>query len=155
MNKSCYCGADKDFSDCCEPIIFQRQVALSAEQLMRSRFSAFYTKNESWLKQSWDQYTLPKNIQFEDGLKWLDLTIINTTDIDETHSTVEFEARYCKAGKVQAIHENSRFIKQELQWLYSDGDYLKTTFKSYKLGRNDLCPCHSGDKFKSCCAIKS
>jgi len=151
MNKTCYCGADNAFSDCCEPIILQQQLAASAEQLMRSRFSAFYTKNEAWLKLSWDESTRPSSIQFEDDLKWLDLTIINTDDLDEAHSSVEFEARYFKAGKVNAIHENSHFIKQGLKWLYSDGDYLKTTFKAFKIGRNDHCPCHSGRKYKSCC----
>ena len=153
MSKSCYCGNTKTFQNCCEPIILQQQLATSAEQLMRSRFSAFYTKNEAWLEASWDESTRSKTLQFEDGLKWLDLTIIQSSNSDKTHSTVEFEARYLKAGKVQAIHENSRFIKHGLQWLYIDGDYLKTTFKAFKVGRNDPCPCNSGLKFKSCCAI--
>jgi len=153
MNKACYCGAPKTFSDCCEPIILQQQLATSAEQLMRSRFSAFYTKHEAWLKQSWNESSRPKTIQFDDELKWLDLRIINAAVIDETNSTVEFEARYFKVGKVQAIHENSHFIKQGAHWLYTDGDYLKTTFKAFKVGRNDPCPCNSGLKFKSCCSL--
>jgi len=153
MSKACYCGAAETFQECCEPIILQQQLATSAQQLMRSRFSAFYTQNEAWLNLSWDESTRPKSIQFEENLKWLDLSIINTSVSDEIHSTVEFEARYFKAGKVQAIHENSRFIKHDLQWLYIDGDYLKTTFKAFKVGRNDLCPCHSGLKFKSCCLL--
>lgn len=151
-NNSCYCGSGKLFEQCCEPIINQIKIACTPEQLMRSRFSAFYLNNEAWLKLSWDDSTRPSNIQFEDGLNWLDLTIINHANIDNLNATVEFEARYLKSGKVQAIHENSHFIKCNGHWFYVNGDYLKTTFKAYKAGRNELCPCGSKIKFKNCCS---
>lgn len=153
MGNNCYCGSNLKFENCCQPIIQQLQPAHSAEQLMRSRFSAFYLKDDAWLNQSWDHSTRPKKMAFDADLKWLDLTIIQTNDIDHLNSNVEFEARYLKAGKVDAIHENSHFIKREKQWLYVDGDYLKTTFKAFKVGRNDACPCASQLKFKSCCAL--
>jgi len=151
-NMHCPCGSDKPYSSCCEPIIFQNTLADTAEQLMRSRFSSFYMQQPNWLKHSWDQTSQPSSISFEDNLKWLDLTIINHENIDPLNSTVEFEARYLKSGKVQAIHENSRFIKRNNEWFYVNGEYLKTTFKPFKLGRNDPCPCGSGFKFKSCCS---
>ncbi len=151
MNNGCYCGSNHEFSNCCEPIILQQQLAISAEQLMRSRFSAFYLKHERWLNKSWDDSTRPTNIQFEGDLKWLDLKIISANVTDNLKSTVEFEARYIKTGKVNAIHENSHFVKRENAWFYVNGEYLKTTFKAFKVGRNDACPCASGRKFKSCC----
>jgi len=148
---NCYCGSKQPFKQCCEPFMQQTKIATNAEQLMRSRFSAFYCQNTAWLKASWDNSTQPQNIQFEDDLKWMDLTIINTSNIDDLKATVEFEARYYKSGKVQAIHENSRFIKRDGQWFYVNGVYLKTTFKAFKLGRNDPCFCGSGKKLKHCC----
>jgi len=151
INK-CHCGSEQAFSECCEPILNQQQLAHSAEQLMRSRFSAFKLQHNQWLAQSWDDSTKPANVNFENGLTWLDLNILNTSTEDGRHSTVEFEARYIKTGKVDAIHENSRFIQRDNHWFYVDGDYLKTTFKPFKLGRNELCLCGSKLKYKNCCA---
>lgn len=156
MNKSqCPCGSQISYCECCEPIIKQNKVASSPEQLMRSRFTAFYYHNDTWLKSSWDSSTRPSNIHFETGLKWLDLAILNTTDIDANSGKVEFEARYLKNEKVQAIHENSYFMKHQKQWFYVNGDYLKTTFKAFKIKRNDTCHCGSGKKFKLCCMLES
>ncbi len=150
-NSHCHCGSMQKFNACCEPIMNQQQLALSAELLMRSRFSAFKCQHSQWLSFSWDESTRPPTIDFDDSLKWLDLSIINTVIIDDTHSKVEFEARYIKSAKVSAIHEHSRFIKRNGQWFYVDGDYLKATFKAFKPGRNEACLCGSELKFKNCC----
>lgn len=147
----CYCGSNKSYSDCCQEIIEQTKIAETPEQLMRSRFSAFTLKNSSWLKNSWHTTTRPKQINFEDNINWLDLSIINTQLIELNRGRVEFEARYLKNGKINAIHENSRFEKIAKQWFYIDGDYLKQSFKTIKVKRNDPCPCLSGKKFKICC----
>jgi len=152
QNKHCHCGSEKSFIDCCQPIIEQQQLAQNAERLMRSRFSAFKVQDNQWLSLSWDTTSRPEKVEFDEQLKWIDLRIINSKIIDNTHSTVEFEARYIKSAKVNAIHENSRFIKRRDEWFYVDGDYLKATFKPYKVKRNDECLCGSQLKFKHCCA---
>lgn len=41
MTESCPCGSGLAFADCCEPLLENRAEAAHAEQLMRSRFSAF------------------------------------------------------------------------------------------------------------------
>ncbi|MBL7003020.1 MAG: SEC-C domain-containing protein [Gammaproteobacteria bacterium] len=154
-NQSCPCGSVKQLKDCCLPIIEQHQVANSPEQLMRSRFTAFYLQHVVWLNASWSLSTRPQTINFENDLKWLDLKIIDAQIISADKGTVEFEARYLKNGKINAIHENSRFIKENNLWVYTDGDYLKPSIKNIKVGRNDVCPCHSGNKYKVCCALKN
>jgi SEC-C motif-containing protein len=35
---------------------------------------------------------------------------------------VEFVARYKVQGKAHRLHENSRFVRQQGQWFYVDGD---------------------------------
>ena len=65
---------------------------------------------------------------------------------------VEFEARLLVDGRVEAMHENSNFVRQQGRWLYTDGETLAPSLAPWKPGRNEPCPCGSGKKFKRCCA---
>lgn len=154
-NKLCYCGSNERFANCCQAIIEQKQYAVTAEQLMRSRFSAFCRQHAEWIQNSWHPSTRPSVIQFDPQQQWLKLQVIASKDIGLEHATVEFEAHYLKAAKVSSIHENSRFEFFQGQWLYVDGDFLKPSFKPYKVSRNDTCPCGSGTKFKNCCQARA
>jgi len=68
---------------------------------------------------------------------------------------VEFRAVFSEAGGEDMAHtERSRFVKEGDRWYYVDG--LLPTPVTYrreeeKVGRNDLCPCGSGKKYKKCC----
>ncbi len=44
------------------------------------------------------------------------------------------------------LHERSRFVKENGQWFYTEGDILP----DYQPKRTDLCWCGSGKKFKQC-----
>ena len=45
----CPCASAKDYAVCCEPIIQQKQKAATAEQLMRSRYSAYALGHIDWI----------------------------------------------------------------------------------------------------------
>ena len=76
---------------------------------------------------------------------WLGLTIFATEEGQHTdEGYVSFVARFREQGKVGAIIERSRFLKENDRWYYIDG--TRPLF-----GRNDPCPCGSGKKFKKCC----
>ena len=65
----------------------------------------------------------------------------------DTKGRVEFIAHYQHDQVISQAHEDSRFVCEQGQWFYLDGN-LKTAARP---GRNDPCPCGSGKKFKSCC----
>jgi SEC-C motif-containing protein len=67
--------------------------------------------------------------------------------------TVEFVARYRQGGKVFAHHEQASFRKADGRWLYVDGTINPKPAQRFaaKVGRNDPCPCGSGQKYKKCC----
>ena len=46
------------------------------------------------------------------------------------------------------MEERSRFEKREGRWIYIDG--LGRREREKKPGRNELCPCGSGQRFKRC-----
>ncbi|MGI6394720.1 MAG: YchJ family protein [bacterium] len=43
--KNCSCGSGKNFNECCEPLLKKKKKAVTAEELMRARYSAFAERN--------------------------------------------------------------------------------------------------------------
>ncbi|MDQ6967588.1 MAG: YchJ family metal-binding protein, partial [Mariprofundaceae bacterium] len=60
--KTCPCGSNKPFASCCRPII-ANDSASTAEQLMRSRYSAFVLGDAEYLLKTWHPDTAPDNFQ--------------------------------------------------------------------------------------------
>jgi len=157
---NCPCGSGKDFTDCCKPFIDGEALPATAEQLMRSRYSAYVTVNVDYIhdtlhpdhRDDHDQNAAKKWAEESD---WLGLDIISTRDGGENdeQGVVEFRASYREKGKNHALHEISRFEKVDGRWVYVDGELPKpeTVRNSQKVGRNDPCPCGSGKKYKKCC----
>ena len=118
---------------------------------MRSRYTAYVRGDLGYLEASWHPDFKPGNLAIDEFIRWLGLEIFSR-DQRDGHARVEFEARFLRDGRVDAIHENSRFVCERDRWLYIDGEMLAPTFTPWKPGRNETCPCGSGKKFKRCCA---
>ncbi|HIG36940.1 MAG TPA: zinc chelation protein SecC [Oceanospirillaceae bacterium] len=123
---NCYCKSDLLFANCCQPFIEGRQVAATAEQLMRSRYSAFCLHNEPYLKLTWHPTTRPEAIDFDEQQHWLGLKIISSHDggVGDSVGQVEFVARYKIHGRAYRLHENSDFVMQNGSWQYTQGTLL-------------------------------
>ncbi|MGF1643293.1 MAG: YchJ family protein [Thiotrichales bacterium] len=123
---SCPCGADASFEQCCARFILHGEAPVSAEQLMRSRYSAYVRRDEAYLLRTWHPDRRPEALGVADdlALKWLGLTILDTLRggaLDQD-GEVEFVARYKRNGKDGRIHERSRFERDAGgRWLYVDG----------------------------------
>ena len=126
--KACPCGSGKLYSECCAPCHDGSKPAVTAEQLMRSRYSAFALGNTAYLVE-----TVPVEQQVpgleEDirtsmiGVNWLSLKIVCTEKGGERDKTgfVEFIATYFESGVMGTLHEKSRFRKIKNLWFYVDG----------------------------------
>lgn len=148
--RPCPCNSGFLYSACCQPLHDGKRAAASAEQLMRSRYSAFCLKNAAYLIATLHpDYRRPDDEQSLNDLfnetQWLGLKII-TQQTKNDHATVEFSAFYQESDHVAQLHERSRFIKIGNHWLYQDGDLLPPI----TLARNETCFCGSGNKFKKC-----
>jgi len=148
MTHPCPCGSGYLLSDCCGVYIHQHQHAATAEQLMRSRYTAFVLGESAYLLQTWHASTRPASLGGLD-LRWFHLAIVATEQgkSDDEQGIVSFIASYGQAPTGKRLHERSRFVREDGCWYYVDGDCHVTS-----IGRNDACPCGSGDKFKRCCA---
>ena len=115
-------GAEVAYADCCERYIVQEQLPPDVLHLMRSRYTAFVVENEAYLLRTWQETYRPSKLEFDAGAKWLGLDIKDfaLTGLKEGRDTaeVEFVARVRVAGKATRLHERSRFVCQDGQWLY-------------------------------------
>ena len=156
----CPCGSTLLFNDCCQPLITHKQAAISAEQLMRSRFSAYAIKNGQYIFDTYGASPQLKQSVHEiqswaDECVWLALKIHHVTE-----NTVEFSAFYVIDNTLCELREKSNFALEESLWRYIDGDISQhNEIKNIK--RNEVCPCNNyvqawsgkkGKKFKHCCA---
>lgn len=149
MSHTCPCGSSIALDDCCGKW-HQGQPAPSAEWLMRSRYSAYTLDLIDYLVAT----TLPAQQAALDrdsmrawslGSTWLGLEVEGSELID-THAFVTFTARWHDGDGEHRHRERSAFVQQAGRWYFIDPTV------PLKAGRNDPCPCGSGQKFKKCCA---
>lgn len=121
----CPCGRPLPYARCCGrwhrgPEALQ---APTAEDLMRSRYSAFVGGLPGYLADTWHPSTRPAAIEpMPAGLRWLGLDVRRHAQQDADHAIVEFVARSKLGGKAERLHETSRFVRENGRWLYVDGD---------------------------------
>jgi SEC-C motif-containing protein len=125
MRRNCPCGNNQTIENCCGAIIKGEKEALTAEELMRSRYTAFTKGNGDYLMASHSVNTreLKDKKDLENWAKsvtWMHLDVLNTTDgkANDTQGTVEFKAFFVDHGKVDVIHENSSFRIENGKWVY-------------------------------------
>lgn len=153
----CLCGSGVDAAECCAPFHNGSKIASTAEQLMRSRFTAYAEHNEAYLLATWDSGKRPEGIDFskEGDVTWTRLEIVKTKKGAEKDNkgVVEFKAFYLLNGEEYAMNEISRFVKKDGSWYYLDGVVKSIAKPSQQTnqGKNAPCPCGSGKKFKRCC----
>lgn len=162
----CPCGLGFTYTDCCGPMIRGVGSADTAEDLMRSRYTAYTKKNWDYLVQTTHPSERPGLENFsrwEDGIRWKKLEIHGTRkgSRDDVEGEVSFVAYYTEDGEEKTLQETSKFLKEDGRWYYcgkqskihtSAGQKSKPLVRSHeKVGRNDPCPCGSGKKFKKCC----
>lgn len=161
----CPCGSGAAFAACCEPIINQSVPAASAEQLMRSRYSAYVTGAVDWIiasnhADSRDEIDRSEIERWSRESTWQGLKIIDAFDGNSPHEAfVRFRARYRLEGVNHVHKERARFERVDGEWMFhsavedeDDAPQLVPVEPSSAVGRNDPCPCGSGKKFKRCCA---
>ena len=157
----CPCKSGKTFGECCGPFIAGTATAETAEALMRARYSSYVTGDVEFLKTS---ATKACQAEFDENssrawskaAEWHGLEIIKTEagGAGDDSGVVEFRALYTANGEFCDHHEVAQFVREDGGWKFSDGELVGETpivREQPKVGRNDLCPCGSGKKYKKCC----
>ena len=160
----CPCGLAKDFEECCEPFIAGAKECETAEELLRSRYSAYSQRIINYIMKT----THPKLKEeqnekmvrdWANSCEWKELEIVNIDNggKDDEQGTIEFRAEYRENGIKKLHHEVALFTKVDSKWYFEDGQMPKqkqVINSGPKVKRNDPCPCGSGVKYKKCCLNK-
>ena len=153
--KNCPCCSGSDYSICCQPFLLGSQKPENAEQLMRSRFTAYSECNAQYIFETYtsdsQKTTAVSDIEeWAKENKWLRLAVHQHNPLSDP-AQVEFSAFYLNKDYLYEMRECSNFFKENGQWRYHDGDIIKHA-QIARIKRNDECPCLSGKKYKKCCA---
>ncbi|WP_230655790.1 YchJ family protein [Psychrobacter sp. I-STPA10] len=188
LNHSCPCqiltntvpltqnNSQPSYANCCQPLHQSlqtgQQFAQTAEQLMRSRYSAFVLQNIDYIVAT----TLPSQQPLLDILaiktwaqetNWSGLEIIShNPQIGKRHAQVEFKAYFTTAEGLQCHHELSAFVKIKVKssdesaknakektlekWFFIDPT-VDMVISGKAISQKQPCICGSGEKFKRCC----
>lgn len=162
ISVQCYCGSNLAFSECCEPIILGKKEALTAEALMRSRYSAYASVAPDYLLAS-THFTERAKFSKQDLADWASenqwqkLEILHTKNgqVNDVNGEVTFKAYFNNAqGQTSIHHEHSTFVKENGKWFYVKGIINpKNASSEVLISRNDPCICGSGKKYKKCCGV--
>ena len=121
----CPCGSGNLFKECCQGVVAGEQKANTAEQLMRSRYTAYVMKNVDYLIETTHPESrtpdLTKSIRkWMKQVEWLKLHVVATEgggELDE-FGHVEFIAEYIANTGPGRHHECSAFEKLDETWYY-------------------------------------
>jgi SEC-C motif-containing protein len=154
INKNCFCGNQAPFGQCCQPIISSKTEAQNAEQLMRSRFTAYVIEDYSYILQTYASHqrsslTVSQLADSAQDTQWLNLQVLAHQPYTNT-AQVEFKAFYQVDGIYYVMHELSNFVYEDDNWCYTTGVIQKDSGE-FSPERNSQCMCGSGKKFKKCC----
>ncbi|MBW8826015.1 MAG: hypothetical protein JF603_06675 [Acidobacteria bacterium] len=116
----CPCGQPLQYEQCCGLLHAGRKRAMTAEQLMRARYSAFALGHRQFLAESWHSTTLPTDVRLDPAQEWISLEVLATGrgGMLDHDGTVEFEAHWRRGGRHGVLHEVSRFVRESGSWVY-------------------------------------
>jgi SEC-C motif-containing protein len=126
---TCPCGSDLDEAQCCGPLVAGTRSAASPEALMRSRYTAYVRKSFDYIVDTTDP-ELRDLLDHDANRDWMNSsTFIRLQVLSSSHSgnsgTVEFIARYRRAGTEHAHHERSQFRKHRGRWFFREGEAVE------------------------------
>ncbi len=168
--QECPCGSVFPYTDCCGILIRGTTVADTAEDLMRSRYTAHVVEEWDYLiqtRRSDERKDLQDMAIANEGVEWKKLEVLHSHkggQADE-EGEVTYSATFEKDGKTEVLKETAIFLKEEGRWVYcgqrsqpkiASPAKASRSAKPFvrsgaKVGRNDPCSCGSGKKYKKCC----
>lgn len=157
----CPCGSNIAYEKCCLPVIKGKRPAQTAEQLMRSRYSAYVKKEIGYIltslhPESRADYDEKSTRAWAEAAEWHTFEILDTKNggTGDDEGQVEFVTTFSEKGLKKEHRELSSFKKEGETWYFTEGKVQPArpvVRIAPKTGRNDPCPCSSGKKYKKCC----
>ena len=160
----CPCCSGRAYEECCEPLLLGRTQAATAEALMRSRYSAYALAEIDYLYRTSGphvrrEFDAESSRKWAQTAEWCGFSMLRSEGggVNDDAATIEFVARYQVKESDFEHHEIATFGRVDGAWRFMDGKIIgppPVRREAPKIGRNDPCPCGSGQKHKKCCGNK-
>lgn len=121
MFEPCDCGSGNSYVACCGRL-HAGSAAKDAEELMRSRYSAFCRSDAAYLLKTWAVESRPMSLSLDPTQEWTGLNIKRHEVTGPDTATVRFIATWQQGSKKGRVAETSRFRREGQGWVYIDGD---------------------------------
>ena len=157
----CPCTSGRSFTDCCEPVVTGARPAVTAEEVMRGRYSAYakgiisfiLTSTHPDRRSECDEKAIKA---WSENSVWDSFEVVSTQkgQTGDKEGAVEFIARFTEDRMKKTLHETGEFKCIDGLWYYVDGKihpHKPFVRQEEKINRNDPCTCGSGKKYKKCC----
>lgn len=120
----CPCGSGTPYDRCCGPLHDNQVQATTAEQLMRSRYSAYARGRLDHVFRTWHPRTRPVDLEASPQLRWTGLSVELTEagQPGDEEGVVVFAATYRTPAGPGVQRERSRFTRRAGRWVYLDGE---------------------------------
>ncbi len=126
MSVDCPCCSGLPYDTCCGPL-HAGEEAITAEALMRSRFSAFARRDAAYLIRtshpSARARMRPGDFREAFALDWTRLEVLDRDrgGREDGEGVVSFRAHYRSGDRTGVLAETSRFSRHAGAWVYRDG----------------------------------
>ena len=109
-SSACPCGSGLAYDACCGPVVRNERPADTAEELMRSRYTAYVLGDVDHLFRSWHPGTRPDDLDALGRVEWTGLEVLDVADGGpaDDYGVVEFTAHHATGS----LHERSRFARR-------------------------------------------
>ena len=131
VNHPCPCGSNTKYKKCCQ-VFHKGKVALNADELMRSRYSAYFLKDAAYIIKTTDinnpDYTPETSSWSDDILEFCNasdfrsLKVLEFIDGDD-EAYVEFHVELYIRNEDQSFTEKSKFVKRDGAWFYHSAEF--------------------------------
>lgn len=125
LDQNCPCGSQRELSECCAPFLQGQSLPQTAEQLMRSRYTAYKLQKIDYLCETlWPKYQAGFNhfgvARWAAENHWTGLQILSREQglKSDRQGKVLFEASFLAGGRLQMHRELSLFRKKAGRWYY-------------------------------------
>lgn len=125
LERVCPCGSGVTYARCCNVFHANITKVVTAEQLMRSRYTAYVFADIDYLMESHHSNTRPitekkEILKWTTAIQWKKLVVTQTIKGLERddEGIVAFTAFFTENGLPKQLHEVSRFVKENTHWVY-------------------------------------
>jgi len=159
----CPCCSGNPYEQCCEPLLLGHTRAPTAEALMRSRYTAYTLAEIDYIFKTSGprvrrEFDAESSRKWAQAAEWKGFEILHAEGggVQDNEAVIEFVARYQIEKADFEHHEIAQFGRVDGEWRFVDGKIVSpppVRRETPKIGRNDLCTCGSGKKYKKCCGL--